>query len=208
MRFVVPPIVIRVWMPLLFVAIVCLFLRGMTPEYWLIALPLLLLFGFMNTLADVHDMGNIIRIKRWWNSVDVPKGEIVRIGPSFLEGIGVLQLCRFVFPWGRIYFVSDWSNVGTVDAEPGKATSSNGINAYPLVRNMLASLAMAVSGFISARAISANVRGFRIETSGARTAAFGAAAVLCLVFAVTRTRTSSFANVALFVATWIGGLIH
>jgi hypothetical protein len=208
MRFAVPPIVIRLWMPLLFTTMMCLFLRGTAPEYWLIALPLLVLFGFMNTLADVHDMGKTIRINRWWSSVDVPKEKIVRIAPSSLEGIGALQFCRFIFPWGRIYFVAEWSDLEGVDIKPGSATRSDESKAYPLIWNVLASFALAVSGFISARAISANVHGFRIETSGARTEAFGAAAVLCLVFAITWTRRSSFANVALFVAAWIGGLIH
>jgi hypothetical protein len=208
MKFTIPPILIRVWMPVLFLAMMCLFFQGMAPEYWLISLPLLLLLSFMNTLADVHDVGNTVRIKRWWTSIDVPKGDIAQIRPSFLDGIGVLQLRRFVFPWGRIYFVADWSNVGTVDTESGKTRTSDGTKPHRFVRNILASLALAVSGFISARAISANVHEFTTETLAARIAALIIAGTLFVLFAATWTRWPSFANVVLFVATWIGGLVH
>ena len=195
-------------MPLLFLTMMCLFLHGMAPGYWLVALPVLLLLGFMNTLADVHDAGHMLCIKRWWNSVDVPKRDVTRIAPSFLNGIGVLQLRRFVFPWGRIYFVSDWSNVGTIDARSEGTALKRSSDVHSFVRNVLPSLAFAVSGFISARAISVNDSVFRIESPFARIIAFTIAVPLCAVFALTRTRKSSFANGVLFMATWIVGLVR
>ena len=195
-------------MPLMFLAMLWLFLHRQSPGYWLVAIPLLLLFGFMNTLADVHDLGNVLRIKRWWNSVDLPKGEITGISPSFIGGIGVLHLRQFAFPWGRIYFVEEWSNLESVDTRSEKAASPEETAAGPRVRDSLASLALAVSGYICARAISNSVREFRIETYFARSAALTIAAALCILFAATRTKKPSFANVVLFVATWISGLVH
>jgi hypothetical protein len=208
MKFTTPPVVIRVGMPAMFFIWICLFFQGIAPQYWLISLPLLLLLGFMNTLADVHDAGHRLRIKRWWKSMDVPKREITRIGPSFLDGIGVIEFRRFVFPWGRIYFVAEWSNVESADAEPGKTSSTDERTPHGFFLDVVAAISLAVSGFVSARAVSTNTPDFRIQTSSARVEAFIVIGALCLLYAIARVKRQSWANVVLYIATWIGGLAH
>jgi hypothetical protein len=109
----ISPFLMTVWMPIILTTILCLFFYGSAPEYWLIALPLLLVVTFMTTLAEIHDEGHTVRVKRWWGSIEVAKQDVAKISPLLLDGIGVLKLRRFVFPWGRIYFVADWSNSGS-----------------------------------------------------------------------------------------------
>jgi len=202
------PSVVRVWMPLGLGAWVCLFVRGMPLVYWVLALPMLLTVIFMSTLAEVRDDGHRIMVKTLWNSIDVPKEEVMRTTHSFLDGIGVLQLRRFVFPWGRIYFVTDWSKLGVVDAGPGGENARNEARRFPFVRASLETLVVALSGFLAARAMSSSSRDFRIETSPMRMGAYPLAAVLCVVFLIARKRRPSFANVVLFVATFVVGLVH
>lgn len=208
MKFKIQPIVVRVWMPVLFLAMMGLFLYGTAPRYWLVSVPLLLLFGFMNTLADIHDVGNRVRVNRWWSSVDIPKSEVTQVGPSFLEGISILRLRRFIFPWGRIYFVAEWSDVPVLTVKQGKASTGEQGESHNGVRNVLAACALAASGFASARVLSASVRDFRIESLAARAVALVIAGALCVLFALTRAKKTSLANVVLFGATWIAGLVR
>jgi hypothetical protein len=98
-------------MPAMFGAMLCLFLWGMAPVFWLFALPVFPILVFMVSLAEVHDEGEQIRVKMWWKFTHIPKRDILSTGNSFLDGIGVLRLRRFMFPWGRIYFVHEWSTI-------------------------------------------------------------------------------------------------
>jgi hypothetical protein len=77
MRMSASPSVVRVWMPLGLATWVCLLVRGATPVYWLLALPMLLTAVFMSTLAEIRDDGHRIMVKTVWKSLDVPKEEVV-----------------------------------------------------------------------------------------------------------------------------------
>ena len=201
------PFVVRVWMPILFILGVYLFFHGTAPVYWLIALPLVLVVLFMTTLAEIQDQGHRVHVKTLWQSIDVPKEDVAGIASCFLEGVGVLRLRRFVLPWGRIYFVSDWSKLGVslghekerTDAEP---------RPYSWARVTLESLVVAISGFLAARAMGTGIHDFRLEKSAIRIGMLALAGILCVVFAITRARRPSLANVTLFIATFIVGLTH
>ena len=193
-------------MPALLTACVCALFYGMPPLYWLLALPLLLTATFMSTLAEIRDEGRRIRVKRLWSSMDVPKADVVGTARSALEGIGALQLKRFVFPWGKNYFVSAWSKLGV--AQPRESRTDSDAPSPASAGAALWSLAAAVSGFLAARAMGSSPHGFRIETSVVRVAACILAGALCVVFAVSRTRSPSFANVTMFLGTFAVGLIH
>jgi hypothetical protein len=208
MKLSASPFVVRVWMPMMLAVGVFLFFHGMAPEYWLLALPLLLIIIFMSTLAEIQDDGHRILVKTLWNSLAVPRQDVVKTAQSVLDGIGVLQLRRFVLPWGRIYFVADWSKLGVASAGTGEESTGDETKRHPFLRATFESLVVAISGFLAARAMSSGVHVFRIETSTQRMVAFTLAGALCVVFAIARARRPSFANVVLFVATSIAGLVH
>jgi len=195
-------------MPVMIAAGAWLFFRGMAPQYWLLGLPLLPIISFASTLAEIRDEGHQIRVKRLWGSRDVPKKNVVGTAHSALEGIGALQLKRFVFPWGKIYFVSDWSKLGVASARPRESNTDGDAPPKPSARATLWSLAAAVSGLLAARAMGRSAQGFRIETSLVRVAACILAGALCVVFAISRTRKPSLANVAMFLATFAAGFIR
>jgi hypothetical protein len=180
----------------------------MPPQYWLLALPLLLPVTFMSTLAEIRDEGHRIRVKRLWISTDVPKKDVVGTARSVLDGIGALQLKRFVFPWGKIYYVSDWSKLGVASAQPWETSADGDVPTKSPARAAIWSLAAAVSGFLAGRAMSSTMRNLRIEAPGMRAAACVLALALCAVFAVARTRRPNFASIALYVATCALGLIQ
>jgi|SRR5215510_15004565 len=204
MKLVASPCVIRVWMPLGLVAGISLFLDGMAPEYWVLGLPVLLVAIFTSTLADVSDRGHRILVRTVWRSLDIPKNSVVKTAPSFLKGIGVLKLRSYVFPWGRVYFVADWSKFGAASPEePGVGNQSK----PSLWLAWLASLAMGVSGFLMGFGVRSNTRGFRVEPT-MRLWAFILVGLLAVVFAFVRTRKPSFANVVLFAATGIIGFVR
>ena len=203
-----PPITIRLLLPIMF-SWACLLLGGPS-VYWLLALPLLLVTAFMTMLADVHDEGQTIRVKRWWHSIHIAKEDVVNIGPSFLDGISVLELRRFAFPWGRIYFVDEWSTVGTAAAERAKGYGTDGTKPSfrRAVRAIIESITVAVFGFVAGRGTGASIHNFRIEASTARIEAIALAAALCVAFAIARSKKSSSAPLALYVAAWITGLVY
>lgn len=112
-RFETPPSVVRVWMPSLMCIGIFLFLQHMAPIYWLGGVPVVALAMFMTTLAAVHDDGRQTYVKRWWAAPRrIPGKDVLGNDESALEGIGRLRLRRFVLPWGRIYFVREWSVTG------------------------------------------------------------------------------------------------
>ena len=198
------PYVITVWMPLFMVVSLVLFLYGMPPAYWLLGLPTLPLPIFMSTLADVSDSGHQIVVKRVWHSIEIPKSDVLTTIPSFLEGIGVLKLRRYVFPWGRIYFVRDWSKLGV--ASPAEYRIDNQRTWSPWLE-WLTSLAMAVSGFMMSSAVRSSIKGFRVEPT-VRLWAFILAGLMAVLFAFVRTRKPGFANIVLYMATGIVGFVR
>ncbi len=207
MKLSASPFVVRIWMPMLFLVGVYLFFQGTAPEYWLLAFPLVLIVLFMATLAEIHDQGHRIHVRRLWHSIEVPSEEVAGIAQSFLEGVGVLRLRRFVLPWGRIYFVSDWSKLGVrLEPEHEKGRTDAERRPYSWARVTLESLVVAISGFLAARAMRTSIHDVRLEKSAIRIGMLALAGMLCVVFAMTRTRRPSFANVTLFVATFIVGL--
>jgi len=195
-------------MPALLAALVCSLFYGMPPQYWLLAVPLLLAAIFMSTLAEIRDEGHRIRVKRLWISIDVPKKDVVETAQSVLDGIGALQLKRFAFPWGKIYFVSDWSKLGVISAQRRESDTGGDVPPKGSARAGLWSPAAAVSGFLAARAMGSSAHGFGIEASVMRVAACILAGALCAVFAISRTKRPSFANAVLFLAMFALGLIR
>lgn len=200
------PFLVRVWMPVLLAVGVCLLFGGMPPLYWPLALPFLLVAAFPSTLAEIRNDGHRTLVKTLWNSMYVPNNEIVRTAESVLAGIGTLQLKRFVFPWGKIYFVADWSELGVESAESETHRLRDDTRQRP-VRTALGSLAAAVSGFLAARGMSSVIHNPRVESAAMRVAACILAGTLCLVFAAARSRRPGFANVALFIASLTVGFI-
>jgi hypothetical protein len=187
------PSVLRVCMPAALVAVVCLFLLHLPLLYWLFALLLLPIVVFMVTLAEVRDEGHQVLVKMLWNSARIAKEDILKTSDSLLEGIGVLRLRRYVFPWGGIYFVREWST---------RTIAEN--RSFWL--DLLASGALAISGFVAARAT--HMRGISFESSHSRILALVTAGGLCLLFLLTRKKQPSFANSALFAAAFILGLVQ
>lgn len=197
------PLVVRVWLPILFTLGVYLFFRGTPPEYWLMALPLMLIPLFMATLADVQDRGSRLHVKRLLATIDIPREDVAGMAPSFMEGVGVLRLRRFVFPWGSVYFVSDWSKFGVASPplEGGAARQAG----HSSVGRVLEWLIVASSGFLASRALSSTGHLVRAETSAMRAAILTLALVLFVFFAVTRRSRPAFANIVLFMATFAAG---
>ena len=171
----------------------------MALEYWLLGLPLLLIAIFMNTLADIQDEGQFVRLNMIWGSMSVERKNVVRTTRSFLDGIGILQLHRFVPPWGKIYFVTDWSTLGVAAVEDiNKADKHTGF-----MHTTFELVAMAASGFVAAWAMRSSIHDFRIETSNMRIMSIVVAGILCLVFAIARTKSRILANVGIFITATV-----
>jgi len=192
-------------MPILFTLGIYLFFRGTPPRYWPIALPLMLIPLFMATLADIRYQGQRLLVKRLWTSMDVAQDDVIVMAPSFLEGVGVLRLRRFVFPWGGVYFVSDWSKFGVegpdFEGGPGNAVGRS------TVRTVIEWLVVAISGFIAGRTLSSRAHVIDIQVSAHRTAALLISLALGVLFVITQRSRPSFANVALFLAISLAGII-
>jgi hypothetical protein len=191
---------------MMFVIGMCLFLAGMAPVYWLLGLPVVVVAVFMSTLADIQHEGRRVVANTVWRSLNIPQGDVVRTAPSFLEGISVMRLRRYVFPWGRIYFVTDWSKFGSLNPEEARMNEESKPRSSGRV--LLETLVVAGSGFIFGFGIRSNTKGFRIETSGMQIAAVGFAGLLMMVFAVARKRRPALANVVLWIATAIIGSVR
>jgi len=188
------PSVVRVWIPTILGATVCLFLQHMSPVYWLFASPVLLILIFMVTLAEIHDEGPNICVRLLWKSRHIPREDVLRSDRSFLDGIGVLRLRHFVFPWGPVFFVYEWSTTREKEEEAS------------FFSDLLVSAVLAISGFVAARA--GDIGGLKIEAPQARILGLVSAGVLCVLFAVARRKASSFANFLLFVAAYLVGLVR
>ena len=89
----------------------------------IVLVPLLLGIFFYASLAVLEIPDGTIRYRRLfaWKKVDYD--EIIESGVSWVvAGIGYLRLKRFVFPWGKLYFVLDQNE------------KLFGRGAYPLLR--------------------------------------------------------------------------
>jgi hypothetical protein len=158
---------------------------------------------FLATVADVRREGHSIRIRRLWTSTDVPQTEIVEVREALLGcGFRVLRLRRFVPPWGRIYFRSDWSHledVGQRVEQPAETDSA---------RDLVLMLAAGVLGFATTRKISREMYHFGIDSFPACIAALGVIVVLCIVSATFRRYKPTLAVATLAAAGIILGLVR
>ena len=74
----------------------------------LILIPLFLGICFCASLAVLEIPDGTVRYRRFLRWTRVPYEEIVESGTSWaVFSIGYLRLKRFVFPWGKLYFVLD-----------------------------------------------------------------------------------------------------
>jgi hypothetical protein len=188
-----PRTVVTIWAPVFFTGMMCLLLAHVSPIWWLFAAPALALVVFMTTLAEVRDEGKRVLVKSLWKSTFIPKDDVVGTSESFLEGIGVLRLRQFVPPWGRIYFVHEWS---TAPVERKTAA----------FWDLLAPTALALSGFAVARAV--GTHGFRIENRPGHIVGISSSIILCLLFVLIRRKMPSLANGLLFVGAMVVGLLR
>jgi hypothetical protein len=146
----------------------------------------------MAALAEIHEEGQGIYVKRLWSSSYIAKENILGIDDSFLEGIGALRLRYFDFPVGKVYFVREWS---------GRKIADNSSSFWsPFV-----SAAFAALGFFGARLVGLNR--IRVESHYARPLAVGLATILCFLFFAIRKKNPSFANVTLYAAAFIIGCV-
>ena len=191
---------------MLFLVGVYLFFHGASPEYWLLALPFVLIVIFMTTLAEIDDEGPWIHVRRMWHSIEVPREDVTGIAQSLIEGVGVLRLRRFVLPWGRIYFVSDWSKFGVVSAgREGEGTEGE-TKPHSFAHAVIEALVVAISGFLAGRAIRPHVHGVIVETLALQVGYVIFTLTLCVVFAIARRSRPSLANVVLFIAIFIAAI--
>lgn len=201
----VPPAVITLWMPALFLLGLCLFLNGLPAQYWTICILIVPLLMYMNTLADIHSSDGQIRIRRWWGSIYVGENDILEMSPSMLEGIRRLRLRRFVPPWGIVYVVADWSSAalpqGAAPSANRKPKSSN------RVPNLFASVLLGTSGFVLGLVLGHDLPALSITGSSARILALLSAGVLAVFFGFTWKRMPTWANMLLFSSTLIAALI-
>src|SRR5215475_14135173 len=74
----------------------------------IILVPLILAILFCASLAVLEIPDGTVRYRRLFRWTTVPYDEIVESGTSWaVAGIAYLRLKRFVFPWGKLYFVLD-----------------------------------------------------------------------------------------------------
>ena len=203
MKLSASPFVVRVWIPTLFILGVCLFFHDTAPEYWLIALPLVVIVTFMTTLAEIQDEGHQVHVKMLWHSIYLPKEQVRSIAPSFVDGVSVLRLRRFMLPWGRIYFVSDWSKFGVMHPRFTEENTGHQSKHYSSVRSMIEWLVAAISGFLAGQTLRSRVHLIRIGSSALQMGALLFAATLFALFLITRRNRPNFANVLLFLFTFV-----
>ncbi len=195
-------------MPTLFTVAGCLFFSGVKPIYRLLGLPLLIVIAFMTTLAAIDDRGQTIRIKRWWGSIEVPKPDVTEYESSSLEGIGVLRIRRFALPWGHIYYVEDWSHLEGESKAVAESPKSRKNKSHGLFYSYFEPIVLAVSGFLAAQAIRSNIPEFGVQASTARICALALATALLLMFLVIKRMNPRVANISLFFAILVMGLIR
>ena len=93
---------------------------------WLFTSLFLIAGLFGASLAIVELRGDVLRYRRLFKWTVVPPHDIVTARAVLPPLIGSMRLKRFVFPWGRLYFVLD------SDTEPNPFRKSE----FPLLRYM------------------------------------------------------------------------
>jgi hypothetical protein len=98
----------KVWGPLLWIAGgIGVFGRHFPGwRFWLVCpLFVVALFGFSVAIVEVHD--GVLRYRRFfrWKTID-PK-DITGVKAIWEPILASVRLKRFLFPWGRLYFVLD-----------------------------------------------------------------------------------------------------
>jgi hypothetical protein len=73
----------------------------------LVTLPVLIAALFGASLAIVEVRRDTVRYRRLFKWKTIPKDDIVNARVVWGPFIGSMRLKRFVFPWGRLYFVLD-----------------------------------------------------------------------------------------------------
>lgn len=73
----------------------------------MLATPFLIAAFFGASLAIVELRGEVLRYRRLFKWTIIPENEIVSARVECPPVIGSLRLKRFLFPWGRLYFVLD-----------------------------------------------------------------------------------------------------
>jgi len=97
---------LKVGGPAFCVVVALLLISGYFPGGNLLdASPLLFAACFGASLAIVELRGDVLRYRRLFKWTVIPEGDIV--SARVVWGVGSMRLKRFVFPWGRLYFVLD-----------------------------------------------------------------------------------------------------
>ena len=98
----------KVWGPVLCVGIsVALFADEFSFRNFLLAAPLLIFALFGASLAIVELRDGVLRYRRLITWTILRKDEIVSARVECSSLVGSIRLKRFLFPWGRLYFVLD-----------------------------------------------------------------------------------------------------
>lgn len=98
----------KVWGPILWVAAsLLLFGREFPGWRFLLVSPFLIAALFEASLAIVEVRDGVVRYRRLFKWTIVPEGDIVSARVVWHPFIASMRLKRFLFPWGRLYFILD-----------------------------------------------------------------------------------------------------
>ena len=201
------PSVIKIWMPLFLLVFAGMLLRGMALPYWSLSLPLLIVAFFCMTLAEISREGTRVRIRTFWRWKEVPQKNVVRFGTSFLEGIGFVELNYFVFPWGKIYFLGERPDHSVLQNAIHSEGEKDSAGRPSHVWSVIGSVLMAISGLICARAISPGIQELSLTSSTAKSSSIVGTIVLLLLFLAVRKKNRAFANILIFCAGFVVGIL-
>ena len=102
---------LKIWMPLVFVVgSVGVFWGDLFTRSFLFALPFLIFALFGSSLAIVRVRDGVVSYRRLFRWTRISKDEIVSAGVAWPPFIGSIRLNRYLFPWGRLYFLLDQSS--------------------------------------------------------------------------------------------------
>src|SRR5690242_6287356 len=97
---------LKVWMPLVFVVgSVGVFWGDLFTRSFLFALPFLIFAVFGASLAIVRVRDGVVSYRRLFRWTRIPKDAIVSARVAWPPSIGSIRLDRYLFPWGRLYFL-------------------------------------------------------------------------------------------------------
>lgn len=198
----IPRSVLTLWMPVILAAMLCLFLWGQSLIAWACSLPLWIVILFMLTLAEVRQEGNTVTYRRWLGSSRADDNEVLCVGQSRLRGTAYVELKRFVLPWGRVYFQTEWANealVRRIEPKQGRSRRS----AADVVWTVIA----AVSGFGTGSVVTSNV--FHHTSRGDQAGVVLAMAALLLVSGLLiGRRNASLGNSFVFIAMGVAAVVR